>query len=422
MKHELKVLIINRKEQIYSRNATIINVLEALKSKFEIQDLWILTESGKNIETYNSKPINFNYKFFEEYNTNSILQIVKNEKPDLLFVTNDYEYLVRAFVLSAKFLQIPIVLSLQSGFNFYFEREITIKNRFNIILDRGVFILKKYKLLLKTYRETKHNIFKILKICLEDIFRPFFYSELAGKYGSDLILVNNQKMKDLLNDFGVKSQIVVTGDPSFDSVYENISKCKKKEKMSSPLKIIFMTTDVVGHGAWTKNMWANTIKQTISTISKEFSNQVELILKIHPRSERIQDYEILLKEIDIKIPIIQNENLLDIVNDADIIITYAETWGLWECIFLEKPIIIVNLFDYEIKKMPFVKMGLVFELKKLSDFRKIITEIKEGRKVGENIENIVSEYIFKFDNKASERSANSIKQLINNFKGNNIHD
>jgi len=276
MKKELKILIINRKEQIFSRNATIVNVLKALESEFLVKDLWILSESGKKISTYDSKPIDFNYKFFEEYNTDNILEILKQENPDLLFVTNDYEYIVRAFVISAKFLQIPTVLSLQSGFSEYFEKEIAIKNRINIIIERGGFIFKKYKILLKTYRKTKYNIFQILKIMLEDFFKPFFYSELAGRYECDLILTINQKMENLLKSFKIKSRIVVTGDPLMDSIYENILKYEKREQVNFPLKVIFMTTAVVEHGIWTKKMWSETVKQTISTITKNFSDEINL--------------------------------------------------------------------------------------------------------------------------------------------------
>lgn len=416
MKKELKILIINRKEQIFSRNATIVNVLKALESEFLVKDLWILSESGKNIFPYNSKSINFNYKFFEEYNTDNVLEILKQEKPDLLFVTNDYEYIVRSFVLSAKFLQIPTVLSLQAGFSNYFEKKVAIRGRFSIILERGGFILKKYWLLLKTYRETKHGIFKILKIILEDMFRPFFYSELAGRYGCDLILTVNQKMKDILKGFRVKSQIIITGDPLMDSIYENISKYEKKDKINFPLKVVFMTTAVVEHGLWTKKMWSETIKQTISEIKKEFGNEIELILKIHPRSERIGDYEILLKEIDVQIPILQTDNLLDVVNNADLVISYADTWGLWEVFFLKKPIIIINLFNYEIEKMPFVKEGIAFEVKKLSELKKIIEEVKVAKIEDSKIENMITKYIFKFDDKASKRSVIAIKELIKKFK------
>lgn len=421
MKQKLKVLLINRKEQISSRNRTITNILESLKLEYEVKELWILNDSGKKFSINKIESNKFNYKFFEDYKTNSILKILKKENPDLLFVTNDYEYIVRAFVVSAKFLQIPTVLSLQSGFNEYFEREIEIKNRINIILKRGKFILKKYTILLKAYSETKHNFFKISKIFIQDMFKPFFYSELAGRYGCDLILVINQEMKDLLKKFKVKSEIIVTGDPLMDSIYNNISKYKKKERIESPQKIVFMTTAIVEHGFWTEKMWSETITQTILQIKKEFGNETELVLKIHPRSERKKDYEKILNKIDIQIPILQEENLLDVVNEADLVISYAESWGLWEVLFLKKPIIIVNLFDYKIEKMPFVKEGVAFELKKISELKNIIKKIREDNK-SDRVENIIAKYLFKFDNNSSKRSTMAIKKLIENYKDKQIHN
>jgi UDP-N-acetylglucosamine:LPS N-acetylglucosamine transferase len=415
MKQKLKVLLINRKEQISSRNATIVNILESLKLEYEVEELWILNDSGKKFSINEVESNEFNYKFFEDYKTKSILKILKKENPDLLFVTNDYEYIVRAFVISAKFLQIPTVLSLQSGFNEYFEREIEIKNRINIILKRGRFILKKYTLLLKAYYETKHNFLKISKIFFQDMFKPFFYPELAGRYGCDLILVINQEMKDMLKNFKIKSQIIVTGDPLMDSIYDNISKYKKKERMELPQKIVFMTTSTVEHGFWTEKMWSETITQTILQIKKEFGNKTELVLKIHPRSERKKDYEKILNKINIQIPILQEENLLDVVNEADLVISYAESWGLWEVLFLKKPIIIVNLFNYKIEKMPFVKEGMAYELKKISELKKIIKKIYDDEKL-DKVENLIEKYLFKFDNKSSERSVLAIMKLVENFK------
>ena len=33
-------------------------------------------------------------------------------------------------------------------------------------------------------------------------------------------------------------------------------------------------------------------------------------------------------------------------SNADFVISYAESWGLWEALFLKKPIIIINLFNH----------------------------------------------------------------------------
>ena len=417
MVEELKILIINRKEQIFSRNATIVNILESLKSKAKVSELWILADSGRDISGYKSKPLEFNYKFFEDYKTDDVIEILEKEKPDVIFTLNDYEFVVRSFVLAAKFKKIPTILSLQSGFGeVYFERAISINSRFSILKQRGGFILKKYRLLLKTYRKTGYGFFKIIKIVIEDIIKPFLYSELAGRYGCDLILVVNQYMKDLLRKKGVRSKIVVTGDPVMDTIYNNISKYKKQNNSSSRMKVVLMTTATVEHGIWTRQMWEETIKQTITTICKEFSNEIELVLKIHPRSERIEDYTELLQEIGFQIPILQTENLMDVVNNADIVISYAESWGLWEVLFLEKPIIIVNLFNYPVEKMPFVKEGVAYELKNMHEFRDLISKIKNEKQNKEKIDMMISKYIFKFDNKSSERSSLAILEILKDFK------
>ena len=417
MVEELKILIINRKEQIFSRNATIVNILESLKSKAKVSELWILADSGRDISGYKSKPLEFNYKFFEDYKTDDVIEILEKEKPDVIFTLNDYEFVVRSFVLAAKFKKIPTILSLQSGFGeVYFERAISINSRFSILKQRGGFILKKYRLLLKTYRKTGYGFFKIIKIVIEDIIKPFLYSELAGRYGCDLILVVNQYMKDLLRKKGVRSKIVVTGDPVMDTIYNNISKYKKQNNSSSRMKVVLMTTATVEHGIWTRQMWEETIKQTITTICKEFSNEIELVLKIHPRSERIEDYTELLQEIGFQIPILQTENLMDVVNNADIVISYAESWGLWEVLFLEKPIIIVNLFNYPVEKMPFVKERVAYELKNMHEFRDLISKIKNEKQNKEKIDMMISKYIFKFDNKSSERSSLAILEILKDFK------
>jgi UDP-N-acetylglucosamine:LPS N-acetylglucosamine transferase len=417
MVEELKILIINRKEQIFSRNATIVNILESLKSKTKVNELWILADSGKDISGYKSKPLEFNYKFFEDYKTDDVIEILEKEKPDVIFTLNDYEFVVRSFVLAAKFKKIPTILSLQSGFGeVYFERDIAIKSRFNILRQRGGFILKKYKLLLKTYRKTGYGFVKIIKIVMEDAIKPFLYSELAGRYGCDLILVVNQYMVDLLKNKGVRSKIVVTGDPVMDTIYDNISKYKKQDDLGSRIKVVLMTTATVEHGIWTKKMWEETIKQTVTTICKEFSNEIDLVLKIHPRSERIEDYTELLQKIGVHVPILQTENLMDVINNADIVISYAESWGLWEVLFLEKPIVIVNLFNYPVEKMPFVKEGVAYELKNMHEFRNLISKIKNEKHNKEKINMMISKYIFKFDNKSSERSALAILELLKDFK------
>ena len=66
--------------------------------------------------------------------------------------------------------------------------------------------------------------------------------------------------------------------------------------------------------------------------------------------------------------------------------------------------------------MPFVKEGVAYELKNMHEFRDLIAKIKNEKNTKEKINMMISKYIFKFDNKSSERSALAILELLKDFK------
>lgn len=415
---KLKIIITNRKEWVYAQNRSINRIIESLKQKCEVEDLWILSESGKDLSGYKSEPRKFNYRFFEDYKTDNILEILDKEKPDVVLCSNDYEYLGRSFILASKHRKIPTVLLQQFGHADVFTRKDSIvRGRISILLERGWFIFKKYKVLLKTYGKIGVGIKKIIQNFIDDFFTAFSEFEPNGKYGCDLILVNSEQTKDLLEKKVVKSKIIITGDPQMDSVFNDVSKYgKKKKNENSRKKLVFLTTDVIGHGLWTKKMWETTVKQTLTEIHDRLRNKVDLVLKIHPSSERKKDYEKILKELGYDIPIFQTEKLLDILHDADVVISYAETWAMWEALFLKKPIIVINLVNYPIDMMPFVKFRIAYELKDIHKLEDVILEVLQKDQDKKNISNFINRYLYKFDGKAGERSAEAIYQLVSNFK------
>jgi len=62
---KLKILVLNKKERLYSPNRTINRILDSLKELASCEDFWILTESGQgDLSGYDSSPILNNYKFF----------------------------------------------------------------------------------------------------------------------------------------------------------------------------------------------------------------------------------------------------------------------------------------------------------------------------------------------------------------------
>jgi UDP-N-acetylglucosamine:LPS N-acetylglucosamine transferase len=172
---------------------------------------------------------------------------------------------------------------------------------------------------------------------------------------------------------------------------------------------------MVEHGLWTQKMWEDTVIQTVSIVQQKLTDKVVLVLKIHPSSEKKEDYEKLLKKFKIKIPIFQTENLLDVINDADFIISYGDTWALWEVLLLNKPIIIVNLFNYPKDMMPFVKEGIAYEITEINQLINMITKIHSLKLDESKINLFIQKYLYKLDGKAGLRSAEAIMQLVENY-------
>ncbi len=413
----MKILFTSKKQRAYVKSIPSFNIISALKKiNDDVTDIHILADDGSKDNEYKIKPLEYNYKFFEEYNTDNISRILELEKPDVLISSNDYDYFGRAFIISAKKKNIPTVLLLQGIFvDIYLtkSKKPLVKNRYIILRKRGKFIFKKFRLLLKTYKKLGYSTSKILKLIIDDIITPFFYSEPSGKYGCDLILVTNENDKKALQERGIKSEILITGDPEVDSTFRKIQTYKSKKSTSNKLKIILLTTAMIEHGLWTKKMWEDTMTQVIKGICVDFKEKMELALKIHPTSELIQDYEELFEKIGLKVPIFQTKDLFEVICEADIILTLeGGTWANWSAILVGKPLIIVNtLKDTEVSKFPYLKEKIAYELNDIKELPTIIEEIQKNYNSEKNKEFIEKQH-YKFDGKSSERSAIAIIDLI----------
>jgi hypothetical protein len=417
---KLKILVLNKKERLYAPNRTIDQILDSLKEQTICEDFWILTESGQgDLSGFDSSPILKNYKFFEDYNTNNVIKILEEEEPDVILISNDYDFWSRSFLLAAKFKKIPTVLLMQFSFDYItYRSDSIIRGRLLHFKERAKFLLGKYFLLLRTYRKIGKGFFYILKKIYNDLIDTFSQFEPSGRYGCDLILVNNEKLKKTLEKINLNSKIIITGDPQMDSITNKISYQKKisSKNKNSKLKVVFLTTSMVEHGLWTQNMWEDTVRKVISEIQNNLNSKIELVLKIHPGSEKRIDYENLLNKYHFDVPILQTEDLLDVLDDADFVISYGDTWALWEVLLLNKPILLMNLFNYPIDMMPFVKENIAYELTNVSQIKEIIPKLHPVELDEPKIKEFIQKYLFKLDGKSGERSANAILELIHSKK------
>lgn len=414
---KIKVLILNKKERLYVPNKTIDKIIEKLKELASIEDFWILSESGQSINSLTDlPPRNINFKFFEEYKTNNIIEILKIEKPDVILFSNDYDFWSRSFLVASKFLKIPSVLLMQFLFDYAKEaNDNIIKGRIFHLKGRLKFIIGKYFLLLKTYQNSNFSFISIMKKIIDDILVTFTQFEPSGKYGCDLILVNNDILLESIKTQNLTSKIIITGDPQLDDVItkhiHNFNETQKTPK--SKISITFLTTSMVEHGLWSYKMWEETIVRTANVFKSQFSNTTNFIFKIHPASEKKEEYEKLFSKYEFDFQIFQSEDLGDIISNSNIVLGYGDSWSLWYALIMNKPIIIINFVNYPIKLIPFLQAGVAYEVRNESELIELISNIQNLKTDKFKQETFLKNYLYKLDGKASERSAKAILELIN---------
>lgn len=404
----MKLLIIDRKIRKVVKNQTLSIVINELERE-NIEIKWLLIDP--EIKDHVGKNKNeLHFKDLEDYKTSNVMNILTEEKPDAILLLNDYDFIIRSFIPTAKCLGIPTVLLFASIIDDEMQKmnPYLIKNRILDLIIRRNKLIKNFFFMIKNFRIAGYSYKKLLKMIFSELITPFKYYMPWGNYDCDIILVAGQAWANKLQRLEVKSKIIITGHPQMDQIFDIVSNYKKITKKDDKIHIVLMTTPLVEHGLIEKEKWQNIIKDIIKkTLTL---NNVKLIIKIHPTSEKIENYEEILKEMKISLPIFQRENLGEIVSASDIVITYGVSSGTHYGIFLKKPIIVYNPVKMSLDEMPFVREGMATEL---IDIEKLPTMLENIKPIdNKKIEEFISKYLYKFDGKSGKRVTKEILELM----------
>jgi spore coat polysaccharide biosynthesis predicted glycosyltransferase SpsG len=160
-------------------------------------------------------------------------------------------------------------------------------------------------------------------------------------------------------------------------------------------------------------MRTKVVTKVVTSIIKDFPD-VEILIKIHPTTEKLQDYKEIISKINPSINIMQDADLTELINSSDIIIGFGSTSAYFQALILSKPILLVNLFEEDISNNIYIRENLITECKTASELTNHILNrtylIPDKDKLNRVIENL----FYKFDGKCSTRAAQEIIKLINN--------
>jgi hypothetical protein len=351
------------------------------------------------------------------------VKIFQKIKPDIIITTDDVDPDYHTFLVAAKFLDIPILI-IQPGiigeqpFNW---RNIKI---FFISFFRIKRIINDYRCLWVPLSEMNLSFFAKIDYTLRDLWSRFFRGTSAWGHQSTTVAVEGDFLKNVLIKQGIPAtRIVVTGQPRYDPVYQNMK--NEDEQFITHLQSIKKTKKIVlylpnalyQHLMCSEETYYTMHYQTIDTC-KQFSD-VCLVIKPHPE-ETVEYYQQIADIAQSKAIVYAGADLYGLIRLADLVVTGISTTVL-QSLLLDKPVVMIDIkeksfFPSHHEYVPYVKDGVAFGIHQIEDFSPVIQDALYDNEKRKNLFVNRKEFVYNHayiqDGKASERVADLILHMI----------
>ena len=366
--------------------------------------------------------------------------LLKKLNPDLVLVPNRKEPIQYSASLAAKTIGIPQmgfsgakidnrlfgekfenlkIESKSSGFKKLLQNKLPAESEEQTqFLRRGRFFLYKYRFFIKTQLAVKRNIFKIFFLLLRDFVNFGLNRTLPFNPLPDHYLLHDKLEVGRYQIHGIPMEkISVVGNPLLDDIFHKISTVKTRTETNDKIKILVFTDSLYEHGIWSYKERESFLKNLFGKLQED--KTILFDLKIHPTTESETYYQELFKKLGLSAKIFQSEDLFDLINNYDIIVTYGASTTHTELSLCGKKTILI-----QIKHLPTfvlvdeaIAAGYIKQNNSLMDLIPLIHDFHE-QKI--NLTNGFIEqrdkYFYKFDGKSGKRAADSIIQFFETMK------
>ena len=423
----LKILIITMIDprKFHPRTYIFNKIIENLKKKIIVKPCWLICQPDRFHIPDNQQRSIYDIHSFSDAN-----DIIKKIKPDVILVDKDKDLIQNAITIAAKFQQIPIIarpsmidynptLENSSSKNIkirnFFSTQVPSDESNNKFMRRGKFFFYKFLFLIHTKIAINENFFKIIS----SSFNEFLNITISSKQSSlnpniDLHLIVNSEQVSNYEKFGVKkSSLRLVGNIWLDRFFEIID--SKELGLQKNIKILIISSPLFEHGIWTSEQRESFLSELLSILNTE--SKFSISLKIHPTSESQEYYKNLLKSKHMNFPIFQSEELLELIPNYDLFITYGASNALTELAFCQKRVINIPL-KQPIESKPLVNeaifCGFIKKCEKLKDLLSTINmSVKTIPKPNENYLDKKEKFFFNSDGKSAERASDAIIEFLN---------
>jgi len=389
-----KILVINDGFPHNNNRTTIFfnNIIPHLSKLIEVKVYWLITDDYKR--RHDVIFPQYEHLFMSDFK--NAIEVCEKIKPNAIYHLVGWHIVDYAFMITKEKLKIPSfsigegysendhfdeVESNKSIFSEYFRQFFETKSfqdQNDIKKSRGMNFIKKILFTLKTIMIVNgswvkgillmYELFQILRQQVK-IGRNMF-----AKFGTDIIFAENMSQVNLFVKAGIKREsIVIVGNPVFDNAF---AKSKKLlEKTSNKLKILFITANISGlqgNSKWTKSKRNDMTKEIADKLNN--ASNTKLTIKIHPTSENYKEYETILESFE-NVNLNQIDDIVDLLEKSDIVITPCTTTAATIALVMKKPIIIWNHF--QVMGDLLLKKGFALECKNKDEIEHCIENVRE---------------------------------------------
>ena len=225
------------------------------------------------------------------------------------------------------------------------------------------------------------------------------YQAVWGNTTKSFAIENNHNPNDLL----------VVGSPRHDDFF-NYSTHQK-----SSGKILFAITSP--SGIFTEGTMSdihlnfeNFVKE-VCRVSKKLNKQ--LIIRPHPQIDSLTNTISLIKEIDKKLPIYLNADIISLIDSCDLVITFNNSTIAAESLILNKPTISLQIENWTMDS-PIVESNAILSISKIDEvedaIKKILFDNKLRKNLLENRNKFLNNY---FSNQGT--ASKSLSEVLKNF-------
>ena len=402
------------------------SLFDALRKKTSLEVVWLVYMDKKQKKIKN--------EFFETidiHDFDNAVEVIKTVNPDVVFAYagGPQGQIHHALSLAAKAFNIPVVSLiiidetlgirrskyLKSNITRFFENSEHADSDEKVVMGKGKFFIYKTLFLIKTLGFLKISKKEITNTLIELLysFRSNAKNDFNPQYENDLHLLESKKLLEPILDAGFKKEsLEVVGNPVYDKAFKRIQQFS--HSAGHKTRILLMTSPVVEHGILPKNE-RNKIVEEIVKKYLENSNEMELIIKIHPYNENLSEYQEIVRKLNADIEVKKDGDILDYLEKSDVVLTYtSQTTSALFALIAKKPIVICNF--YKIHNDRFLDLGLAIECKEPEN---IIPSVKNAFSNPLNngkIDEYVRDALFKPDGDSGKRVALSLLNFLQNRK------